>query len=160
MLDATWWAFIALIIFIGVIAYFKVPAMIGKALDARADKISGQLEEARRLREEAQELLAEYMRKRSEAEKEAEEIVDAAKREAAAFSAEAKQKTEDYVKRRTAMAEQKIAQAEAEAVNQVRASAVDVAVAAAEQLLGTKVTSAKANDLFKASIAEIKTRMN
>lgn len=160
MLDATWWAFIALIIFIGVIAYFKVPAMIGKALDDRADKISGQLEEARRLREEAQELLAEYMRKRSEAEKEAEEIVDAAKREAAAFSAEAKQKTEDYVKRRTAMAEQKIAQAEAEAVNQVRASAVDVAVAAAEQLLGTKVTSAKANDLFKASIAEIKTRMN
>lgn len=160
MFDATIWSFIALIIFIGGIVYIKVPAMVAKALDERADKISNQLSEARRLREESQELLAEYQRKRAEAEKEAQEIVDAAKREASHIASEAKAKTEEYVERRTAMAEQKIAQAEADAVNQVRASAVDTAVDAAEKLLAEKVTSTKMNELFKSSLADIKTHMN
>lgn len=160
MFDATIWAIVALFIFFGILVYFKVPAFINKALDDRADRIANQLEEARRLREEAQEVLAEYTRKRAEAEKEAAEIVEAAKREAAQYAAEAKQKTDDYVARRTALAEQKIAQAETDAVNQVRSTAVDVAVSAAEQLLETKVTATKAGDLFKSSLSEIKSRMN
>lgn len=160
MFDATIWSFIALIIFIGGIVYIKVPGMVGKALDERASKIQNQLDEARRLREESQELLAEYQRKRAEAEKEAAEIVEAAKREASHIAAEAKAKTEDYVQRRTAMAEQKIAQAEADAVNQVRASAVDTAVNAAEELLKEKVSSAKMTELFKSSLDDIKTHMN
>ncbi len=77
-LDATFWAFIALLIFIGVLVYVKVPGQIAKALDNRADKIRNELEEARRLRDEAKELLAEYQRRRKEAEAEANQIVTAA----------------------------------------------------------------------------------
>ncbi|TIV95825.1 MAG: ATP F0F1 synthase subunit B, partial [Mesorhizobium sp.] len=105
---ATLWATIALIIFLGAIIYLKVPGMLAKSLDARAAKISSELEEARRLREEAQQLLGQYQQKRKEAEKEAADIVAAAKREAELLASEAHKKTEDYVARRTALAEQKI----------------------------------------------------
>jgi len=159
-LDATFWALVALVIFLGIVVYVKMPGAIAKSLDSRADKIRNELEEARKLREEAQALLAEYQKKRTEAEKEAGEIVEAAKREAEAITAEAKQKTEEYVTRRTAMAEQKIAQAEAEAMEEVRDSAVDMAFAAATQILGDKMSGKAATDLFKKSLAEVKTRMN
>jgi F-type H+-transporting ATPase subunit b len=115
--------------------------MIGGALDKRADQIRNELEEAKKLREEAQQLLAEYQRKRKEAESEAESILSAAEREAAALREDAKAKTEEYVSRRTAMAEQKIRQAEADAINEVRASAVDLAIVAAEKLIASKVDS-------------------
>ncbi len=160
MFDATFWALIGLILFLAVIAYFGVPKMITKSLDDRADKIRNELEEARKLREEAQALLAEYQKKRKEAEKEAAEIVDGAKREAEAITAEAKQKTDEYVARRTAMAEQKIAQAESDAIDEVRNSAVEMALAAAAQILETKVTGKTATDLFKKSLDEVKARMN
>ena len=159
-MDATFWALIALIIFLGIVAYMKVPGMLTKNLDERADKIRNDLEEARRLREEAQELLAEYQRKRKEAESEAESILSAAEREAAVLREDAKAKTEDYVSRRTAMAEQKIRQAEADAINEVRASAVDLAIVAAEKLIGSKVDSKASGELFKASLGELKTRLN
>ncbi len=119
--------------------FLKVPGTVGKSLDARADRIRDELEEARRLREEAQSLLAEYQRKRKEAEKEATEIVAIAQREAHGLLEEARKKTEEYVARRNKLAEQKIAQAEIEAVNEVRASAVDIAVAAASRILAEKV---------------------
>ena len=80
-MDATFWAMIALFIFIGVVIYMKVPGMIAKALDERAAKIRNDLDEARRLREEAQQLLVEFQKKRKEAEKEAADMVAAAKRE-------------------------------------------------------------------------------
>ncbi len=160
MFDATFWALVGLIIFLGILAYFKVPAMIAKSLDGRADKIRNELEEARKLREEAAEVLAEYQRKRKEAEKEAESVVEAAKREAEAIAKEAKAKTEEYVERRTVMAEQKIAQAEADAINAVRSTAVDVAISATEKLLGEKVTTKAAGDLFKQSLSQVKSRLN
>ena len=159
-LDATFWAFISLILFIGIIVYMKVPGMVTKGLDDRSDKIRNDLEEARRLREEAQQLLAEYQRKRKEAEQEAESIVSAAKREAEAMAQDAERKTAEYVERRTALAEQKIAQAEALAVAEVKSSAVDMAVDAAEALLAKKMTGAAAGDMFKQSLAEVKSRMN
>ncbi|MEL6920071.1 MAG: F0F1 ATP synthase subunit B [Pseudomonadota bacterium] len=160
MFDATTWAFIGLIIFLALIVYLKVPGFITKALDDRADKIRNELEEARRLREEAQQMLAEYQRKRQDAEKEAEEIVTAAKREADQIGIEAKEKTEEYITRRTAMAEQKIAQAEADAVNEVRNASVDVAIEAATKLLGSKVTAKTAGDLFKDSLSQVKSNLN
>jgi F0F1-type ATP synthase membrane subunit b/b' len=86
-MDATFWAFIGLILFLVLVAYLKVPGMMAKALDERADKIRDELAEAKRLREEAQHLLAEYQRKRKEAEAEAASIVAAAEREAAALTA-------------------------------------------------------------------------
>jgi F-type H+-transporting ATPase subunit b len=159
-MDATFWATVALVIFLGVVAYFKVPGMIGKALDARAEKIRAELEDAKRLREEAQQLLAEYQRKRKEAEKEAADIVEAAKREAELLATEARQKTEDYVTRRTALAEQKIGQAEREAINEVRASAVDIAVEAARALLAGKVDAKRGAELFKSSVQDVKSKLN
>src|SRR5690606_31210096 len=109
---------------------------------------------------EAQQLLAEYQRKRHEAEQEAKDLVQAAKREANAIVADAKEKTEEYVARRTMLAEQKIAQAERDAINEVRARAVDVAVAAASRLLAEKVDAETDARLFKSSLEEVKSRMN
>jgi F-type H+-transporting ATPase subunit b len=159
-MDATFWATVALVIFLAIIFYLKVPATIGKSLDGRAAKIANELEEARKLREESQQLLAEFQRKRKEAEKEAAEIVEAAKREAAGLVAEAHKKTEEYVARRTAMAEQKIAQAERDAVNEVRSAAVDIAVEAARKVLETKVDTGADAALFTSSVQELKSRLN
>ncbi len=157
---ATVWATIALLIFIGICIYVKVPAVISKSLDQRADKIRSELDEARKLREEAQSLLAEYQKKRKAAEQEAADIVEAAKREAAVLAEEAHKKTEEYVTRRTALAEQKIGQAEREAINEVRASAVDLAVEAARKVLAGRVDANADGDLFKASLAEVKAKLN
>jgi len=125
-MDATFFSLVGLVIFLGLVIYLKAPGMVAKNLDERGEKVRDELEEARKLREEAQALLAEYQRKRKDAEAEAEGIVAAAKREADAFTKEATRKTEDFVKRRTALAEQKIEQAEASALAEVKASAVDV----------------------------------
>ncbi|MGO4832916.1 F0F1 ATP synthase subunit B [Rhizobiaceae sp. 2RAB30] len=159
-MDATFWAFIALVIFLGIVFYMKVPGMMGKSLDERANRIRNELDEARRLREDAQQLLAEYQRKRKEAEQEAGEIVAAAKREASNLVSEAQKKTEDYVARRTALAEQKIAQAERDAVSEVRSSAVDIAIEAARSVLGDKVDAKASADLFKSSVQELKAKLN
>ncbi|PSJ61483.1 F0F1 ATP synthase subunit B [Pseudaminobacter soli (ex Li et al. 2025)] len=159
-MDATFWALVALIIFVAVILYMKVPGMISKSLDARADRIRNELEEARKLREEAQQLLAEFQRKRKEAEKDAADIVEAAKHEAELLVSEAKTKTEEYVARRAALAEQKISQAERDAINEVRSSAVDLAVEAARTLLASKVDSKADADLFKASLQQVKSKLN
>jgi F-type H+-transporting ATPase subunit b len=157
---ASLWALVALVIFIGIVIYLKAPAMVARSLDERAGRIRNELEEARSLREEAQQLLAEYQRKRKEAEQEAEDMVAAARREAEIIVAEAKQKTGEYVARRTALAEQKIAQAERDAVNEVRSDAVAIAVAAAARLMQEKIDAKAAADLFKASLSEVKSRLN
>lgn len=159
-MDNTFWALVSLIIFLAILVYFKVPAWLGKSLDKRAEDIRRELDEAKRLREEAQQLLAEYERKRREAEEEAAGILAAAERDASLFLAEAKAKTEEYVARRQAMAEQKIRQAEIDAANEVRASAVDLAVAAAQRLLAEKTDAATSNALFRNSMEELKARMN
>ena len=159
-MDASFWALVSLILFLALIAYLKVPGMLTKSLDDRADKIRNELDEARRLREEAQQLLAEYQRKRKDAEKEASEVIAAAEHEAAGLVADARQKTDDYVKRRTAMAEQKIALAEAEAINEVRQSAVDIAVTAAQTIIAEKADEKKTGELFTSSVAELKERLN
>ena len=163
-MDATMWAQIwaqvALVIFLGIVFYLKVPGMITKSLDERAGKIAAELDSAKQIREEAQALLVEYQKKRKQAESEAAEIVAAAKREADALAADAKQKTADYVARRTAISEQKIKQAESEAVNAVRAAAVDLAVAAAEKLIAAKIDSQASGALFSNAISEVKARMN
>jgi F-type H+-transporting ATPase subunit b len=159
-MDATFWAFISLILFLALVAYLKVPGMVARSLDQRADRIRRELDDARALREEAQQLLAEYQRKRHEAEQEAAELVTAAKREAEGIVADAKAKTEEYVARRTTLAEQKIAQAERDAVNEVRARAVDVAVAAASKILSDKVDGQVSGALFDQSISQLKAKLN
>ncbi len=159
-MDATFWALVGLIVFLGLVIYLKVPAMVTKSLDDRSDGIRDELEEARKLREEAQALLADFEAKRRQAEKEAEEIVAAAKREASALGEDAARKTAEFVKRRTALAEQKIGQAEASALAEVRASAIDVAISAAEHLIAGKMSAADSNALIKQGIAEVKSKLN
>jgi F-type H+-transporting ATPase subunit b len=160
MFDAPFWALVALIIFFGVVIYLKVPGTLTSALDTRAQGIRVELDQARRLREEAQALLAEYQRKAREAEGEAEEIIDQARREAEALSAEAKKRTEEYVAGRTRLAEQKISQAEAQALQEVRALSADVAVAAAEKILAAKVKGATGAELVEKAIGEVRSKLN
>ncbi len=158
--DPTFWAAVALVLFLALIAYLGVPKTVGAALDRRSAAIDTELKEARRLRDEAQALLAEYQRKAREAQKEAEEILDIARREAAAFAAEAAQRMDDYVARRARIAEQKIAQAETQAIQEVRALSVDLAIAAAERVLGTEVRGEVAAGLVERSIGEVRQRLN
>lgn len=159
-MDNTFWATVALLIFIVVTIYYKVPGLISKSLDERANNIRNELGEAKRLREEAKQLLADFQQKRKQAETDAADIVAAAKREADMLLEEAHRKTEEYVTRRTALAEQKIAQAEREAVIEVRASAVDIAVEAARKLLADKIDAKSGAALFKSSLQEMKSRLN
>jgi F-type H+-transporting ATPase subunit b len=157
---ATLWALVGLLIFLGIAVYIKAPAMLAKSLDERGKRISDELDEARRLREEAKALLAEYQKKRKEAEAEAADILTAAKREAELFVEDAKAKAEDYVARRTASAEQKIAQAERDAVNEVRSLAADIAVEAARATIAAKVDAKTTASLFQSSLQALKAKLN
>jgi len=159
-MDATFWATVGLVLFFVLVAYLKVPGKIGRSLDERAARIAKELEDARRLREEAQQLLADYQRKRKEAEREAADIVAAANREATQLVSDAKSRMEEYVQRRTALAEQKIAQAERDAINEVRSSAVDIAVEAARKVIGDKVDTKTGAALFKTSLDQLKAKLN
>jgi F-type H+-transporting ATPase subunit b len=159
-LDATFFAFVGLVLFLALVVYLKVPGMMAKSLDDRADQIRNDLAEAKRLREEAQHLLAEYQRKRKEAEAEAAHIVAAAEREAEMLTAEAKKKTEEFVTNRTALSEQKIKQAEAEAMKAVRSAAVDLAIAAAETVLAKQADAKVQSELFGNAVGQVKTRLN
>src|SRR5262245_58469201 len=129
MFTPEFWVAVSFAVFIGVLIYFGVHRLIIGALDDRRAKIKAELDEARRLKEEAQALLAEYQRKQGEAEREAAEIVAGAKAEAERLAADAKAKSEDFLARRTKLAEIKIAQAEAQAVADVRNAAAEAAVA-------------------------------
>ena len=159
-LDATFFAFVGLVLFLALVVYLKVPGMMARSLDDRADQIRNELAEAKRLREEAQHLLAEYQRKRKEAEAEAAHIVAAAEREAQMLTSEAKKKTEEFVTNRTALSEQKIKQAEAEAMKAVRSAAVDLAIAAAETVLAKQADAKVQSELFGNAVGQVKTRLN
>jgi F-type H+-transporting ATPase subunit b len=158
--DPATWVAVSFVLFIGLGVYLKVPAMLAKMLDERADKISKELAEARKLREEAQALLAEYQKKRSEAEKDAANIVAQAKVEAESYSVETRQKLAETIERRTKQAAQKIAQAEAAAIKEVRTTATEAAIAAASKLVGEAVQGTKGTKLIDDSIAAVKSRLN
>ncbi len=158
-LDATFWAFISFLIVVGIAIYLKVPGMVAKALDARIAKVETELAEARKLREEAQALLDEYEAKRKAAEGEAEAIVAAAHEEAERLTAEAQAALEDMVARRTRAVEEKIAQAEAQALAEVRARSTDIAVEAARILLAGKVKE-DGSALVDQSIKEVAALLN
>ncbi|MBB6507588.1 F-type H+-transporting ATPase subunit b [Rhizobium soli] len=158
--DATFFALVGLVIFLGILIYIKVPGMMAKSLDERAANIRSELDEAKKLRVEAQALLAEYQKKRKQAEADAASIVASAEREAAALTEEARQKTEEFVARRNAVSEQKIKQAEADAVSAVRAAAVDLAIAAAESVIARKADAATQEALFRDAVGTVQTRLN
>lgn len=158
--DPVFWVMIAFFGFIALLIYYRAPALVTKALDARADAIRNELDEARRLRDEAQSLLADYQRKSREAENEAKAILEQAKREGEALAAETRKNLSESVERRTKLAEEKIARAEAQAVSEVRASAVENAIAAAEKILKTRATGATASGLIESSIRDLDGKLN
>ena len=159
-MDATFWALIALLLFLYLVFRAKLPAAVTGMLDHRAERIRKDLDEARRLREEAQALLAEYETKRREAGKEAEELIARARADAEAYAADTRQKLADMVERRTRMANDRIAQAEAQAIKDVRAAATDLAVAAAERIIAGEAKGEEAAKLIEDSIAGLRKRLN
>lgn len=157
---AEFWVAVAFLIFIGILVYMKVPAMLAKMLDERAEAIRKDLDDARRLREEAQDLLADYQRKQREAEAEAQQIIEGARREAEALKADGARSMQEALARRTRLAEEKIARAEAQALAEVRAAAVDAATAAAERIVRAKVEGGFGSRLVDQSIGDLKGKLN
>lgn len=156
----SFWALVGLILFFVVVFAVGAPRMVLKALDARTDRIRNELDEARKSREEAQALLAEYQRKRREAEAEANAIVEEARREALRMSEEANLKLREMVERRTKAAEDKIAQAEAQALAEIRGRASDLAVAAATRILSDKLSGDASQRMIDDSIATVRERLH
>ena len=158
--DAEFWVAVAFVIFVAGLGYLGVHKMVAKSLDERAGRIKAELDEARRLKDEAAALLAEYQRKRQQAEGEAQEIIAGAKAEADRLAVEAKAKIEEFVARRTKMAETKIAQAEAQATADVRAAAADAAIAAAEKILTAETKGKLAGELIAKGIEDVRKKLN
>jgi F-type H+-transporting ATPase subunit b len=154
------WVAIAFVILMGVFAWLGVHRTVLTALDHRAQRIKAELDDARRLKDEAAKLLADYQARRASAEREAQEIVTHARAEAERVAAEAKTRMEDFVVRRTKTAENKIALAEAQALAGVRAAAAEAAVAAASTVLSQSVKGSVADDLLAKGIAEVKAKLN
>jgi F-type H+-transporting ATPase subunit b len=158
--DPETWVAIAFIILMGVFAYFGIHRTVLTTLDHRRDRIKAELDDARRLRDEAAKLLEQYKARRASAEREAEEIVAGAKADAERIASEAKAKLEDFVTRRTKTAESKIALAEAQALADVRAAAAEAAVAAASTILSQSVKGEVADDLLAKSIKDVREKLN
>jgi F-type H+-transporting ATPase subunit b len=159
-LEPETWVAIAFVILMALFAYLGIHRTVLKALDHRGERIKAELDDARRLKEEAAKLLAEYKARGASAEREAQDIIAAAKAEAERIAAEAKTKLEDFVARRTKTAESKIALAEAQALADVRAAAADAAVTAASTILSQSVKGNVADDLLAKGIAEVRAKLN
>jgi F-type H+-transporting ATPase subunit b len=158
--EPEFWVAVAFFILMGVFAYLGVHRTVLTTLDHRSDRIKAELDDARRLKEEAAKVLEQYKARRASAEREAEEIITGAKAEAERIASEAKAKMEDFVARRTKTAENKIALAEAQALADVRAAAADAAVAAASTILSQSVKGQVADNLLEKGIQDVREKLN
>ncbi len=158
--EPEFWVAVAFVILIAIFAWVGVHRTVLKALDHRSERIRAELDDARRLKEEAAKLLAEYQARHASAEREAQDIITNAKAEAERIASEAKAKMEDFVARRTKTAESKIALAEAQALADVRAAAANAAVTAASMILSQSVKGSVADDLLTKGIDEVRQKLN
>jgi F-type H+-transporting ATPase subunit b len=158
--EAEFWVAVAFVIFLFALVRLGAHRTVVGALDDRRARVQAELDEARRLRTEAQALLAEYQRRQKEAEQEAQALIRSAEAEGERLQAEARAKVEEFVARRTKMAENKIAQAEAQALAEVRNSATEAAIAAAEKILGGAVKGAVADALISNGIRDLRSKLN
>jgi F-type H+-transporting ATPase subunit b len=154
--EAEFWVAVSFFIFIGVLVYLDIHKKVASALDARALRISKELEEARRLREEAEKLLADYRRKLGDVVTEVDNIIALAAKQAETLAAETRQSLKEHVDRRIKLAEERIARAEMEAVRELRNDAVDVAIASAQNLIAAKLTPDRAQKLVRRPAARRK----
>lgn len=151
---------VSFILFLSVLAYFKVPGLLSRMLDDRAKGIRSEIDEARALREEAQTLLASYERKHKEVQAQADKIVAQAKTDAEAAAEQAKKDLARSIERRLAAAEDQIASAEAGAVKEVRDMAAVVAVQAARDVIAAQMSAADSNKLIDDAIAEVDAKLH
>ena len=158
--NAELWVGVGLVLFLAILVVAKVPKLIGGQLDAQAAKIQSELDEAARLRAEAEALLAQIRQEKAEAEAQAAGMLAAAEADARVMEAEAKAKLEETLKRRQELAERRIAQAEAQAAAEVKAAAADLAARAAEQILVARVAGQTSDPLLDDAIAQIGSRLN
>lgn len=158
--DPTFWVAVGTVLFIGVALWQRVPQMVAKMLDDRADAIRNELSEAQKLRTEAETLLKEYKAKTANAAQEAQAILDNAKASAERMAVDARSQLALQIERRAKMAEQKIAQAEAEAIAEVRAVATSVATAAAGTVIGKQMTEAKGDTLIDGAIRDLRAKLH
>lgn len=153
--NPVFWVGVAFFAFVALIIWQKVPKMIADALDKRADGIRDQLDEARKLREEAQALLAEYQRKQRDAETEAAQIIEQAREDAERVRGEAQVALGESIERRASTAQDKIAQAEAAAIKEVQSVAVTIATEVARKLIGEQLDESRSNELVDQSISDL-----
>jgi F-type H+-transporting ATPase subunit b len=158
--DPETWVAIAFVILMAGFGYLGIHRTVLKALDNRTARIKAELDDARRLKDEAAKVLGDYKARRASAEREAAEIVAGARAEAERIAADAKAKMEDFVARRTKAAESMIAHAEAQAVADVRAAAAEAAVNAATRILSGTVKGDIADNLLSKGIAEVRQKLN
>jgi F-type H+-transporting ATPase subunit b len=158
--EPEFWVAVAFVILMAIFAYIGVHRTVLKTLDHRSDRIKAELDDARRLKDEAAKLLEEYKARHASAEREAQDIITNAKAEAERIASEAKTKMEDFVARRTKTAESKIALAEAQALADVRAAAANAAVSAASSILSQSVKGSVADDLLAKGIVEVREKLN
>lgn len=156
----TIWVFLAIVLVIAGAMYKGIHKVMAKALDDRADGIRSELEEARKLREEAQTLLATFQRKQAEAEEQAKDIVKQARVDAEAMASQSRKDLKERLERRAEQAEAKIKNAETQAMADVKARAVDLAAKAAEQILRNDLSSTDHSTLVKSGIAEMGKTLN
>ena len=154
------WVAVGFVILLAVFLRLKVPAMLAKALDARSAAIAKELDEARRLRDEAAAVLASYVKKAAQAESDAAAIVADAKFEAERFAKETRAQLRAQIDRRAQMAKEKIEQAETAALTEIRALAAATATAAAEKLIAARLDEKRSAALVEESIKELPDKLN
>lgn len=158
--DTSFWVSAAFLIVVVLFWRIGVHKMIGDALDKRSQKIADELDQARKLREEAQELLAQYQRRHREAEDEAKGIIEQAKRDAQRLAAESREKIAEQIQRRTKAAEEKINRAEAQAIAEVHGQAADLAILTAREIIRNRMDQGAQAALVEKSISELRTKLN
>jgi F-type H+-transporting ATPase subunit b len=158
--EPDFWEWLGLLAVIGIVLYRRVPAWIGQALDARAAAIAKELESVSRLRQEAETLLVNYREKVQSAHGEAATILAETRAEAERFAAEAREQMQAQIARRAQQAQERIAQAEANAMAEIRALAADAAAAAAQKLIAAHMDETKAGALIAASLGELPEKLN
>ena len=158
--EAEVWVGVGFVMVIGLLIYVGVPRLVGGMLDARSAAIKSELDEAKRLREEAAALLESFKQKAQGAEKEAEAIVVEARAEAERFAEESRANLKSLIERRAKAAQDKIAQAEAAALAEIRTLSADAATAAAEKLILARLDAKRAGGLIAQSIKDLTAKLN
>ena len=157
--DAEFWVGIAFVLFLAIMVWLKIPGMVAKSLDSRADKIRGELAEAERLRKDAEALLASIRARREAAEAQAVELLANAEAEARQMEAEAHARLEEQIRRRGEIAKAKIAQAESQAAAEVKSAAAELAIEAASVLLARRVQAMTVDPMVDRAMGDLSTKL-